>query len=295
MQRVCRRGKTPGVPNRDDATIDELLGRHARLAIRRFASPGAILGVNAREELLLIGREIPEGAREGDEVDVFVHLDSEGRPIATTRTPKLERGEVAFLEVKELSRFGAFVDWGLAKDLLVPFKEQTSDLRVGARHAIGLYVDDTGRLAGTMRVSEMLQPARTADFAPDEWVHGEAWRNDPAIGLFVIVELAFVGLLPSSEPHGLSRGEAAEFRIANILRDGKIELSLRGHGHEELASDGAAILEALRRGTKLGDRSTPEQIRDALGISKKAFKRAAGRLLKEGAVAIGADGSLKLR
>lgn len=277
-------------------TIDELLGHHATLTIRRFGSPGALLAVNEREEILLIGSEIPAGAKVGDPVDVFVYLDSEARPIATTRVAKLELGQVAFLEVTQLTGFGAFVDWGIAKELLVPFKEQTTEMKVGSRYAIGLYVDDTGRLAGTMRVSEMLD-ARKVEWKEDEWVEGEAWRNDPAIGLFVIVERAFVGLVPRTEPHSLSRGEAARFRVTNVLRDGKIELSLRGHAHEELEGDARAILAALSRpgAPRIGDRSSPEEIRDAFGISKKSFKRAVGRLLKEGSVIIGPDGNITIK
>jgi predicted RNA-binding protein (virulence factor B family) len=277
-------------------TLDELIGRRATLAVRRFGSPGALLAVNANQEVLLIGSEIPEGAKVGDEIDVFVYLDSEARPIATTRTAKLEIGEVAFLEVTEVTRFGAFVDWGLAKELLVPFAEQTAEMRVGSRYAIGLYLDTSNRLAGTMRVSEMLDVER-AEWREDEWVEGEAWREDPEIGLFVIVERAFVGLVPRTEPHALSRGEAARFRVTNVLPDGKIELSLRGHGHEELANDGRKILDVLARAgaPKVGDKSSPEEIRAVFGLSKKAFKRAVGRLLKDGALAFAPDGTLVLR
>ena len=277
-------------------TVDELIGHHATLTIRRFGSPGALLAVNDDEELLLIGSEIPEGARVGDRLDVFVYLDSEARPLATTRVAKLELGEVAFLEVTELTRFGAFVDWGMPKELLVPFAEQTADMRVGSRYAVGLYIDDSGRLAGTMRVSEMLRGAdsKGVEWKEDEWVEGEAWRYEPEIGLFVIVERMFVGLVPRAEPHGLSRGEAARFRVTNVLPDGKIELSLRGHAHEELAADAERILAKLSgpNSPKIGDKSSPDDIRDAFGLSKKAFKRAVGRLLKERSVVIAPDGTI---
>ncbi len=275
-------------------TIDELIGHHVTLAIRRFGPPGALLAVNQNEELLLPGGEIPEGARVGDELDVFVYLDSEARPIATTRRAKLELDEVAFLEVTELTRFGAFVDWGMPKELLVPFAEQTADMRVGSRYAIGLYMDESGRLAGTMRVSEMLRSGGTdVEWKEDEWVEGEAWRYEPEIGVFVIVERLFIGLVPRTEPQSLSRGEAARFRVTNVLSDGKIELSLRGHAHEELAGDAERILAKLSRPNppKLGDKSSPDDIRDAFGLSKKAFKRAVGRLLKDGSVVIAPDGT----
>ena len=284
--------------------VRDLLGRFASLKIKRFATPGAFLEVpgapsDADEVVLLIGSEIPAGAKEGDSVDVFVHLDSEGRPIATTRIAKLELGQVAFLEVTENTGFGSFVDWGLAKELLVPFAEQTTDMRVGEFYAIGLYVDDTGRLAGTMKISEMLgggAGAEKVEWKLDEWVEGQAWRKEPGIGLFVIVENAFVGLLPESEPHSLSRGESARFRVTNVLPDGKIELSLRGHAHEEIAGDAARILKEISRsGAKpITDKASPEEIRDRFGLSKKAFKRAVGRLLKERAIDIDESGNIVL-
>lgn len=280
---------------------DDLLGRVVTLPVRRFGPPGAFLSRGAGPRapdaptLLLPRSEVPGGTQEGDEIEVFVFLDSEDRPIATVRAPKLTLGQVAFLQVTDVTRFGAFVDWGLPKELLVPHAEQTRDVRVGQRHPIGLYVDDTGRLAGTMRVTEMLRAKGELD--RDAWVEGEAWRNEPGLGLFVIVERRFVGLVPASEPHALSRGEGARFRVANVLPDGKIELSLRGHAHEELESDAQGILEALAqpRTPKVGDRSSPEEIRAVFGLSKKAFKRAAGRLLKQGAVTLDDEGFLVRR
>lgn len=275
-------------------SFDHRLGRTATLRILRFGSPGAFLGAEREEDVLLIGSEIPEGAKEGDEIEVFLYLDSEGRPLATTAVPKVEIGEVAFLEVTELTQFGAFVDWGMPKELLVPFAEQTANMEVGKRYPIGLYLDSTGRLAGTMRVTEMLDAKRRGEkvtWELDEWVEGEAWRNEPSIGLFVIVERAYVGLVPSSEPHSLARGEAAKFRVSNILPDNKIELSLRGHAHEELENDARAILAALGQ-QAISEKASPDEIRQRFGISRKAFKRAVGRLLKERAITIDDAGNL---
>jgi hypothetical protein len=281
--------------------FEDLIGRPATLTIRRFAAPGAFLAPATGHEgpedatILLIGSEIPEGAKEGDALSVFVYLDSEGRPLATTRTPKLALGEVAFLEVTACTEFGAFFDFGLPKDLLVPFPEHTTTLYVGARHPIGLYLDATGRLAGTMRVSKVLDE-EDASFEKGQWVQGEAWRNDPAIGLFVILERRHVALVPASEPHSLGRGEAAQFRVANVLPDGKIEVSLRGHAHEELESDARAILAALSQSPedRIAERAGPDEIRARFGLSRKAFKRAVGRLLKQGAIRIDAAGVLVL-
>ncbi len=278
--------------------IESLLGKTCTLVIRRIRPPGAYLAIDPRdrgaeaEGILLPGAEVPPGAEAGAEVQVFVSLDSEDRPIATTRFPRLSLGEVTFLEVKDVTKIGAFVDWGLPKELLVPFGEQTRDVRIGERHPIGLYVDKSGRLAGTMRVGEMLAAPPKGRFMSDAWVAGEAWRDEPAIGLFVIVERTCVGLVPASEPHRLARGQSAEFRVASILSDGKIELSLRGHGHEEFETDAQRILETLARpGTqRVGDRSSPQEIRRIFGLSKKAFKRAVGRLLKASSVQIDDEG-----
>jgi predicted RNA-binding protein (virulence factor B family) len=272
--------------------VEDLLGRMATLRIERIVGSGARLALEDEETLLLPGPEMPEGAREGDVVDVFVHLDSEDRPVASTRRPYVQLEEVAFLEVSQVTHFGAFVDWGLPKELLVPFAEQTRELREGDREPIGLVLDRSGRLAGTMRIRELLESG--GDFELDEWVEGEAWRKEPGVGVFVILERRFLGLVPAAEPNALQRGEAASFRIANVLADGKLELSLRGRAHEELEGDAHEVLEALARpgAPAISERASPEQIRARFGLSKKAFKRAVGRLLKEGSVRIDSDGRL---
>ncbi|HEX2873107.1 MAG TPA: S1-like domain-containing RNA-binding protein [Polyangiaceae bacterium] len=281
------------------SAFDHLLGRSCTLELLRITPSGAFLaepeGGPDAPSVLLLGPEIPKGAKQGDLLDVFVYLDSQDRPLATTAVPKLSLGQVAFLRVSAITKFGAFVDWGLPKELLVPFSQQTRDLEVGAREAIGLYLDDTGRLAGTMRVTEMLR-TKARKYEQDEWVEGEAWRQDPEIGLFAIIERSSLGLVPRQEPHGLSRGQAAKFRVTNVLPDGKLELSLRGYAHEEQAGDAERILTVLRRPEppSVGDKSDPDEVRDLFGLSKKAFKRAVGRLLKEQLVEIDAQGHVRL-
>lgn len=268
------------------------LGHSCTLTIRRFTPSGAFLADPEDESpdapcLLLIGSEIPLGAHVGDALDVFVYLDSEDRPLATTLKPKLSLGEVGFLRITALTHFGAFADWGLAKELLVPFAEQTRELHIGSREPIGVYLDSSGRLAGTMRVAELLD-LEVPSFTEGDWVEGEAWRNEPEIGLFALLERRFVGLVPAAEPHPLTRGQAASFRISHVLPDGKIECSLRAHAHEELENDAATVLRVIARTTTppVGDHSSPEQLRQLFGLSKKAFKRAAGRLLKQGLVEV---------
>ena len=278
--------------------FSQFLGRFCTLTFRRFNASGGFLGDPTDERadapcLLLIGSEIPIGARVGDTLEVFVYLDSEGRPLATTRKAKLSMGEVAFLSITDCASFGAFADWGLAKDLLIPFAMQTKDLHVGSFEPIGLYVDDSGRLAGTMRVAELLD-LEQVELELDSWVEGEAWRNDPEIGLFVIIDRRFVGLVPAAEPHRLTRGQAARFRVSHVHSDGKIELSLRAHAHEELETDAQSVLDIVTRpgAPRVGDHSSPEEVRALFGLSKKAFKRAAGRLLKQRLVELDAQGCL---
>lgn len=276
--------------------ITDLLGRTVTLTVLRTTGVGVFLGADpadADDVVLLPTREVPEEVQPGDELEVFVYLDSADRPIATTRRPMLERGEVRFLRVSEINRVGAFVDWGMPKELLVPFAEQTVELAPGQMHAIGLLLDRSDRLCGTMRVRELLFTG--GNFERDEIVEGEAWREEPGIGVFCILEQRFVGLLPDSEPHSLRRGERTTFRIKHVQADGKLELSLRGHGHEEIDSDAERVLSVLTRGAlpEISDRSSPEQIRQQFGLSKKAFKRAVGRLLKEGAVQLDRQGFIR--
>ncbi|MFO0748231.1 MAG: S1-like domain-containing RNA-binding protein [Myxococcota bacterium] len=279
--------------------LTDLLGRSRTMWVRRRGPNGALLVTDPAAPadaatILLPNRDVPPDADSGTALKVFIYQDSEDRPTATVHAPRLTLGQVTFLECTDLTSFGAFFDWGLSKDLLVSKWEQTREVQVGDRHPIGLVLDDTGRLAGTMRVAEMLEgrPRR----ALGEWVDGEAWRNEPGLGLFVIFDRQYVGLVPASEPHALARGEAARFRICAIHPDGKVELSLRAVAHEQLADDGAVIVAALAvpNPPKLGDHSHPDEIRDRLGLSKKAFKRAVGRLLKEGRVRLDAAGVVTL-
>lgn len=275
-------------------TSDDLVGRVLTLTVQRQSVAGVLLGSDDPDvkmpAMALSARELPEDVRLGDSFEVFIYLDAERRRAATLKLPKAARDEVAFLEVTRVLREGALVDAGMPAELFVPPTELTRDLREGESHPFGVVLDDTGQLAGTMRVTEMLRVG--GRFERDEWVEGVAWRDEPGVGLFAILERAFVGVVPADEPHRLQRGDAGTFRVAHIMPDGKLVLSLRGHAYHELAHDAEAILAALGgpNPPRVGDRSSPDEIRDRFGLSKKAFKRAVGRLLKDGAVRIDADG-----
>ncbi|HEY5957093.1 MAG TPA: hypothetical protein VIV60_11090 [Polyangiaceae bacterium] len=206
----------------------------------------------------------------------------------TSRAP-LALGDVAFLEVTDLVPFGAFVDWGLPKELLVPFAEQTCELRKGERYVIGVIKDKQDRFTGTQRVTELL--SALPPYQVGDWVEGEAWRKEPKIGVFVIIERRYVGLLPSEEPNTLKRGDAGRFRISQVLPDGKVQLSMRRTAFEELEDDARRVLLRLSRGDmSVSDRTDPDVIRAQFGLSKKAYKRAVGRLLKQGLVTLDTNG-----
>jgi uncharacterized protein len=227
----------------------------------------------------------------GEAVEAFMLTDAKGEPQASLTLPMLVWGEVRFLEVTSETDMGVFVDWGLPKELLVPKREQPVRMRIGSRYPIALQLDRQGRLLGTGNVAELLH-REPASFTIDQWVTGEAWRNDPNIGLFVILAGKWVGLLPKTEPHRQARGQESEYRINQIQPDGKLELSLRGPGAVELPGDVELVYDTLvnRRGLHVGDDTTPEQVREVFGISKKAFKRALGVLFKAGRVEFDAHG-----
>ena len=284
------------------------LGQVVTLEVKRRAPPGLYLGApkvlgggeagepgepGADETVLLPNREAPQVA-DGTELEVFLYLDSEDRLIASVKKPMITLGEVAFLLCRDRAGFGAFFDWGLAKELLVPNALMTRDVRVGDRMPVGLIVDDTGRLAGTMRVSEML--GAPPDAKAGDWVQGQLLRYEPGIGTFFVLGKRAVGLVPDQEPHGLRRGDEARLRVTKVHADGKVELSLRGLAHEVRGDDGELILAALRgkNPPKLGDHSDPDEIRQVFGLSKKAFKRAVGGLLKAKKVVLGPDGVVRL-
>lgn len=219
--------------------------------------------------------------------------ESEVRTLDAGPKPLLELGEVAFLEVKDEVPFGVFVDWGLPKELLVPHAEQVCEMRKGQSYAIGLIHDDQGRFAGTQRISELLNakpPYRVGD-----WVEGQAWRREAKLGVFVIVEKKYLGLLSEDEPHGLTRGMRAKFRVSQVLPDGKIQLSLRRTAFEELDADAERVFARLKKSYfRVSDRTSPEIIRERFGLSKKAYKRAVGRLLKDGRITLDAEGFVLL-
>lgn len=235
------------------------------------------------EKVLLPRKEVPENAQTGDEIEVFLYRDSKDRMIATVRQPKLSLGEVAVLRVKENGKIGAFLDWGLEKDLLLPFREQVRKVRPGEECLVALYLDKSKRLCATMKVYHYLRT--DSPYEKDQKVTGTLYEISDNFGAFVAVDNCYSALIPKKEPLGNARvGDTVEARVTEVLKDGKLSLSLREKAYIQMNEDAQKLLKLLEeQGGELpvGDKSSPEKIKELTGMSKNEFKRAAGNLYKQ--------------
>lgn len=261
-----------------------LLGKQNLLRVVRSAPPGFYLDGGALGEILLPGGLIPAGAKVGGEVEVFVYRDSEDRLVATPQKPIAQVGEFAALRVVTVNpRIGVFLDWGLDKDLLLPLREQTGPLMRGERVVVHVMIDERSqRIVASARLNRHLN--RT----PPAYAEAQAVRllviGETPLGYNVIVENAHAGLLYKSDlGQPLALGAVFQGFVRRVREDGKIDAALDRAGHQRIASYTDTIMEKLRAAggrLPLHDGSSPEEIRAALGMSKKAFKQAIGSLFK---------------
>jgi predicted RNA-binding protein (virulence factor B family) len=258
------------------------IGNCNTLKIVRITASGALLASEAGE-ILLPGRLVPKGADPGSMLNVFIYVDSEDRLTATTRKPRAVVGDFALLKVKDNVTVGTFLDWGLEKDLLLPFGEQTDQLRRGQDVLVYVYLHSSGRVAASARVEKFLKPA-DGTLAEGDMVELLVYALSD-LGAKVIVNKAFNGLLFRNELYiNPTCGERLRGYVKKIREDGKIDVTLRTGGTQEAANDREAILAALkaRNGLlPLSDKSSPEAIAALLRMSKKSFKKAIGGLYKE--------------
>ncbi|MDR5658516.1 S1-like domain-containing RNA-binding protein [Serpentinicella sp. ANB-PHB4] len=274
------------------------LGKIQKLEVIRIASVGAYLNtINSRDEdVLLPNNKLDENLNLGDEIEVFVYRDSEDRMIATTTKPKITLGELAYLQVVDVTKIGAFVDWGLEKDLLLPFSEQSTRVKVNGQYLMGMYIDKTGRLCATMDIYHQL--LEDAPYKEDAKVLGTVYSINEDIGVFVAVDNLYCGLIPNSEVFRTYKiGEQIEARVSRRRDDGKLDLSLREKAHLQMNDDAQIILEKLELSggsLPLNDKSDPQEIKAAFKMSKNAFKRAIGRLLKENKIEF-VEGGIKIK
>lgn len=267
------------------------LGKKQTLRCLRLRENGVYLGEATMEEekgILLPKRQVPEGTKPGDLIEVFVYKDSEDRPIATTNEPMLVIGEAKVLTVAEVGKIGAFLDWGLERDLFLPFKQQKWKVKKGERIMAALYIDKSDRLCATMKVDPFLKS--DSDYTKDAKVTGFVYEVNPKIGAFVAVDETYYGLIPASElDRSIRTGQDIEARVARVREDGKLVLSIRAKAYKQLELDAEAVYELIEEyNGKLpfNDKSDPELIKLETGLSKNAFKRAVGHLLKEGKIQI---------
>lgn len=263
------------------------IGKRQLLTIVKKVDFGVYLAkeqeADPEEKVLLPRKEVPENAQTGDEIEVFLYRDSKDRMIATVRQPKLSLGEVAVLRVKENGKIGAFLDWGLEKDLLLPFREQVRKVRPGEECLVALYLDKSKRLCATMKVYHYLRT--DSPYEKDQKVTGTLYEISDNFGAFVAVDNCYSALIPKKEPLGNARvGDTVEARVTEVLKDGKLSLSLREKAYIQMNEDAQKLLKLLEeQGGELpvGDKSSPEKIKELTGMSKNEFKRAVGNLYKQ--------------
>lgn len=267
------------------------LGERQELQIIKKVEFGVYLAESVTEEqesILLPAKQVPEGKQVGDTVEVFVYRDSKDRLIATTNKSKLEMGQVAELKVAQTGKIGAFLDWGLEKDLLLPFKEQTRRVKEGDMVLVSLYIDKSTRLCATMNVYPYLQT--DSPYHKDDRVKGRVYVISEEFGAFVAVDNKYSALIPQKELYGkLEIGEDVEARVTEVKEDGKLTLSIREKAWMQMEKDAKAVMSLLDSYDGVlpfNDKVSPEIIRRETGMSKNEFKRAVGTLLKAGKIEI---------
>ncbi len=272
------------------------LGEMQELEVAKIVNTGAYLQSEDKEKtedrVLLPIKQVPAGTKVGDKINVFVYRDSDDKIIATVKKPKITLGEIASLKVVEMSRIGAFLNWGLEKDLFLPFKEQIGDIRLNGEYMVGLYIDKSDRLCATMNLFKVLRT--DSPYKVNDIVKGTVFSLKRGLGAMVAVDNKYLGLIHEGEIiKPLHPGQSVEVRVSNIKEDGKLDLSLKDAPRLQIDKDGERILKALIRNKgslPLNDDSSPEEIKKILGMSKSSFKKAAGRLMKRSLIIMTKNG-----
>ncbi len=263
------------------------LGEKQELKIVKKTDFGVYLG-DEQERVLLPKKEVPEGAAAGDVLQVFLYKDSKDRLIATMREPKLTLGKTAVLTVKETSGIGAFLDWGLEKDLLLPFHEQTRKVKTGEECLVALYIDKSSRLCATMNVYPYLK--LNSPYQINDHVQGRIYETSGNFGVFVAVDDQYSALIPKRDAAGSFRvGDIVQARVTNVKEDGKLDLSVREKAYLQMDEDAELVMKVIDEFAGVlpfSDKASAEVIRREFGLSRNAFKRAVGRLMKQGKVKI---------
>ena len=272
------------------------LGKEQTLTIARASDFGVYLydSNSSREDQVLLPKgQVPANAQVGDDIDVFIYKDSEDRIIATTATPTITLGQVALLKVVQVTGIGAFLDWGLKKDLMLPFKEQTKKLKEGEEILVALYVDKSNRLCATMKIYDFL--STESPYQKDDFVTGHVYELSDNFGVFIAVDDKYSALLPKQEVfENYQPGDVGGARVREVRDDGKLTLAAREKSFLQMDSDAQFIYERLTSSHNgmlpFHDKTDAEIIKREFHLSKNAFKRAIGRLFKQGRIRIEKDG-----
>lgn len=274
------------------------LGELQELVIAKTVDFGVYLeeeNGGQQERVLLPKKQVPKESRIGDKMTVFLYKDSADRLIATTRIPRLTLHETAMLTVSQVNQMGAFLDWGLEKELFLPFKQQTKRVREQEEVLAALYIDKSGRLCATMNVYPYLS-AESPYQAGDD-VSGIIYESSDNYGFFVAVDQKYSAIIPKNESYGeLSIGDRIKARVTKVREDGKLNLSVRERAYLQMNPDMDKILELLDSyGGVLPftEKALPEVIKRETGMSKNEFKRAVGHLYKERKILIEKDGRIR--
>ncbi len=270
------------------------LGKIQELTIQRFTSIGVYLNEeNGKEDDILLPKsQVPEGAKEGDSISVMIYRDSKDRIIATVKEPLAQVGEIKKLTVISSSKIGYFMDWGLEKDLFLPFSETVGSVDKFKSYLVALYLDKSNRIAATMKVKEYL--STDSPYKENDKAVGTIYSINRDIGVFVAVDNKYDGLIQKKNMFGVyEMGDEIEVRINKVHEDGKLDLSLRERGYVQMEEDSRIILTKLKEkggSIALNDKSHPNEIKKELQMSKAGFKRAVGKLYKEGIIDISDKG-----
>lgn len=271
------------------------LGKYQILELVKKSKYGFYLaepGADQKHTVLLPAKEAPENIFIGDLIKVFIYKDTEDRIIATTRQVPVTIGELAVLKVKEVNNIGAFLDWGLIKDLFLPFKEQTTKVKAGDSVLVTIYIDKSNRLCATMKVYDLL--STDSEYKKNDMVTGIVYDKLDSFGAFVAVDNIYSAMIPNNELFSpVNIGDTVHARVISVRDDGKLNLSLRDKAYIQMASDSEMILDKLKASggfLPFNDSSNPENIKNKFKISKNAFKRAIGKLYKDGIITINDDG-----
>ncbi len=270
------------------------IGKYNELEVVRKISIGMYL-TDGNEEILLPTKFIPSEARIGAKIEVFVFIDNEGRPIATTEEPYAVVGDFTVLTVREVTDYGAFLDWGISKDVFVPFREQRVPMIEGHEYFVYIYLDEeTNRVAASSKWSKFL--STDIDFQVEDEVQ-LLIAEQTDLGFKAIINNKYLGLLYKNEVfEPLHIGDRKRGFVKAIREDDKVDLSLQVKGYEHIEDSKYKILHQLENSNgiiALGDKSTPEEIYQTLKLSKKAFKKTIGGLYKDQLIEIG-DFEIKL-